>query len=454
MTGRAEAGRATSGWFVRLLVSMTRRVVWIALLASLAVGSAYAEGAGWGRPVTVISESTGLIGSYFVQSPSAARTAVVVSGASSRLVLVMRRADGSFGSRVDVPGERGVLGEDIAMNDRGAMVIGWPAYASNPPPGDENDLCWCGVRAVLRRADGRFGAVRDLAPPAAFQTAPGVAITPAGAAVAAWTDAGHALHVAEASAGGRFGASRTVATGVDDYFLDTVSGRPLLLWRAGQQVFELPSPFIASRPVGALGSGESLSNEDTIVASDRRGDELRVWAAYGNNGVDIRAAGRRTGESFGAPRVIAHAGPAGTACVVNATMSSTGQALAAWNCAYPDPGRRDGFGQAAYLASDGRPLALSHRQSVLAAGDRPAIALDRNGRAIAGWQMPDYRGYIAVTGAHRQFDRFRPIARVPQSGATPVDVAITPQRIGLATWVDEPGRRSERVRVASIRLPI
>jgi hypothetical protein len=295
--------------------------------------------------------------------------------------------------------------------------------------------------------------VRDLAPPAAFQTVPGVAISPGGAAVAAWTNGGNALRVAEASAGGRFGAARTVATGVNDYFLDTDRGRPLLLWRAGQQLFELASPFMSSRPVGALGSGESLSAEDTVLASDRRGDELRVWAAYGNSGVDIRAAGRRSGASFGAPRVIAHAGPAGTTCVVNATMTTHAQAFAAWECGYPDPGRRDGFAQAAYLASDGRPQALSRRQSVLAAGHRPRMALDRNGRAIAAWQMTGYNGYIAVTGAHRQFDSFRPIARFPQNGANPVDVAITPQRIGLATWVDEPSRRSQRVRVASIRLP-
>jgi hypothetical protein len=401
-------------------------------LAALALPPV-AEGTGWSAPSRVASRpSSGLVIPWYAQSPNGRRTDLVVADYREPDIVYPISPGGRLGRPWRVPLKLGATDADLSLNDAGATALAWAVDAPNPTP-DQEGTCWCQVRAVVRQPNGRFGPATTLTEPAQV-TALGSTIAPDGSATVFSSEwhperAEEPLSVAEAAPRGRFSRARTIVPSVLDFAVDSVRGRPLLLYeergRPGQQLALAP-PYATAQPVGSLSSGDPFARGD--VAGDGRGNELIVNA-------DIAISHRSAGGTFAPFRQFAK--PSGTDCGMTMRMNSR-IAVAAWNCGDNNQGQA----QVAVLSPRGRLLRLSRSRTVYPGGEAPTLALDRNGRWVAAFRE-DFQtnGFVALSGRGKHPDPWRRIVARSRQLQAP-DVAILRGGIAHAAWVDDPGKRA------------
>jgi hypothetical protein len=360
-------------------VCRLRRLAIVLLALGAVPAPAYAGG--WSRPIVVttlpfVSVST----SYFVQSPGRNRTSLVVAGDKTPLTVFDFTRGASSAPAFTVPTGDGFPAESLAESARGAFAIAWAAITPNPPPYDDGE-CWCRIRATTRSAGARFTQTRTMSTPRSDQDAPSVAIAPDGEATTVWgewhpTTSKTAVRVAVARGGRAFGRPRTIASDVSDWTLDTVDGRPLVVFAPNhtQTLYAAAAPFNRARAIGP-DLDYPLADE---LAGDGRGDEVLVTGS-GNGDPNLSVAYRPAGGVFGAPHRFATVPPADD-CQLASGFDGR-MAVVAWSC-IPRT-FRDGFGQAALISPSGRILALSRRHAVRAGA--PSVAIAAPATAYATW---------------------------------------------------------------------
>lgn len=427
---------------------MCRRLAIAAVAILTLATTAVARAPVWDHRVVVAREAAGeLMEPYFVRSPGRRQVVLVDSGFDTRTRILVRREDGSFGRPIRVPSRPSVYSEaPVAVNDRGAMVFGWAADAPNAPADFEGDSCWCRAQAVVRRPDGRFGSIRTLSSAALGQGAVFPYVDARGRMSVFWISH-RALRYAEALPSGRLTPARTVATRINSWDVSNdASGAQLLEWRTGAQWYAATQPFEVSREIPPPTYGGAFA---VAFANDGHGHEVRV-AAVDHDKVDITAAVRRVGGSFGHARLIAHAAPGGTLCDVGAAMNVHRRVFAVWDCQRGESGA--GYARGAMLTRDGRVRSMSGRHAALSAGTYMGMDLDDHGHAVAVWQEPDYDDIVSLVATRGRIAGFRRVAHSHGMDRTSIGATIAPRGRALATWADSRYGRAVRIKVATIDL--
>jgi hypothetical protein len=457
-------------------MAVPTRVASLTIVALLLGIGTSARAAGWSRPVTIGYEAAGSTAvSGFVASPNGHWVDLVTLRERTGFELYPWRRRGSFGPPTRVPSsrdaeylERGDLqfhGQypGAAINNAGAMILGWMQVPQRARTGDGADECFCAVRAVVRRADGRFGPVSTLAPPSGpDKKLLGVEITPSGRAGGLWEELGAGFQFAGTTRAGRFLSRQLVSRPGYSAVLNTFNGNPQVIFSTPEEpesvnaptlVYEANAPFARKALVGALAPAKDIADTGTALVTDGHGDDLMISTDWEFG--EVKIAYRPSGGSLGAARTIAHTGTPGVGvqCDLSATMNARGEALAAWACD-PSNGTSAGppdFGQAALFGPGGQISDLSQRRLVTDGG-APAVALDGKGRALVVWEARHYDGLISLAGSHGRFGPDETVLRQALGGSTNVGVAITEYGDDLVTWNDQSPDGTERLRVAHTHL--
>ena len=439
------------------------------LCAATPVSGASPRTAGWSRPTTVAYGADGVPETGFVQSQNGRWTDLVTLRARVGLELYPWLHGGSLGSPVHVPSSRGAeyveeqialnfLGHypGVAINNAGAVVLGWDEQGSSEKSGLGVDECFCAVRAIVRRADGRFGAASTLAPASGpYSHLLGVEIGSGETASVLWEDPTEEVHFAESTDAGRFLAPKPHVQLTYPALLNSVRETPRIIeygkGDASRMLYESEPPFLSQTPIGEV-PRPSDAGTGTALVSDKQGDELAISTEWEPDGT-VQTAYRPAGGTFGPVRTIAHTIPPGVdpSCDLSATMNEQGETLAAWTCEPVEDSAEGEFGQAALFNRKGGLEDLTGRHPAtyeLA----PAVALDNSGRALVAWGAPGESGLVSLSGAQGRFGRYQTIVREPVQ-LTTISVEIAQGGTGLATWKDFLPDGAERIMIDHLHLP-
>jgi hypothetical protein len=442
----------------RELTNLACRASVLAIAGLLAGSASSGFATGWSKPTTVAYEAPGAIAeARLLESPDQARTDLVTVRGRTGIELYPWGSAGAFSRPSRVPGSLHARFPSAAMDARGAVALVWTEALGYR--GERGEFCICHVRADVRPAGRRNGPVTALALDSRKSPQDlGVVISKQGRAGVLWS-AGSEILFAEATQAGRFGQARTVARG-DYRIADEGSRGPEVIYgvERGNETFlsdlyATGPPFAGRAFLGSVDESPVLS-----INSDARGDVLIVLIEEETG--EVQAIYRPAEGRFGKPSVVARLRPGALhQCSLGTAMNARGEALAAWACSPTGDvagvkGEPD-FGQAALLAPGARVAAVSARHAV-AVANPPGVAINNGGLGLVAWQdavHDPYNGLISLDVAHNGFGSYRTLVREPFAVNPLVDLAVTSQGVGLATWIDESRFGTERIRVSSIRLP-
>ena len=302
---------------------------------------------------------------------------------------------------------------------------------------------------------GVLGKVKTLTPPSGpIHQLWGSEIEPDGAASVLWKELdgskpGEPLWFSQATHAGGWGAPRLVTSKSASQALESVNGRPQIVYQrftegaeanavgASSVVYALQPPSVTSSLIGLL-PGE-ISEDDTSIVSDGRGDDLIVSSEWGMGAVQI--VYRHAGGRFGPAQTIAHFN-AVDSCPLTATMNERGEALAAWMC--HDSGSENPRGSVgvAWFSRGGEPRYLTAR---LNAYTEPQIALGARGRWLVVFEAADEKGLVTLSGDRGHLNARTKLASRPFRSSSPLGVAVTRDDTALVA-LSEPSR-GERERI-------
>ena len=337
------------------------------------------------------------------------------------------------------------------------------------------------VWAAYQPSGQGFGTAALIGTETGAQTAPAVALDPSGNAVATWVyDDSHnqVIQAAYAPAGSPFGAIQTLSADGQDAAAPRIAedggGDAMIVWQRSngtyQQIWSAYRPSGGSFSAVGVVAGEAGNQATPTVAMDSSGDATAVWQyddgtskviqyadapaspapifgapgtltldadgtasapqlagdAAGDTAViwnidkgathEIQADGRPSGGSFPAAGAQATLGPADTAQQPQIALTSTGATVAAWDTAAdvidaalaPSPAG-SAFGSATSLSDPAQPAIA------------PALAVDGQGNAIAGWLRFDGADEIAqAAGFDGGAGPTNSAQLIPSSTAAPV----------------------------------
>jgi hypothetical protein len=184
-------------------MTVANRSVSIALAwLVLGLGGASARATGWSHPVTVAREGElSTTGAALVESPNGRRIYLVAAREHNGYDLYAWLSGGSFGAATRVPSaplyREGTEGDrrgqfpspSAAVNDAGAVVVGWSEVPRGVEPNLGVEGCFCAIRAVVRDPVGQFAPVSTVAPPSSpDKRLLGIGITPRGRASVLWEE--------------------------------------------------------------------------------------------------------------------------------------------------------------------------------------------------------------------------------------------------------------------------
>lgn len=248
-------------------------------------------------------------------------------------------------------------------------------------------------------------------------------------------DFGNAIRAYTRPLGGSFGAAQLLdhRPGYPYGVATAPNGAVIAYWlgtdQAGSETYELRA---AVRRAGAAEFGPvqdvsepGLPAEGVQLVFDRAGNTLIAWTVDGR----LEYAIRPPGGSFGTRRVLAAAAGYGATHAIAATPA--GRAVAAWRASGGAKHQvraafgtvADGFGASRRIGGD--------------ANRGPFVALDRDGEAVAAWQVRSgsssvLRAAVAAPAA----ERFGASRRVHSGYSEPVGVVADGHGTATVAWLD------------------
>jgi len=319
------------------------------------------------------------------------------NGADSIVQAAVRAPGGGFGPAQDlsVAGNSASVPQ-IALDAHGNAIAVW--QRSN----GANSI----VQAAFRPAGGSFGAAQNLSAAGQHASDPQVAFDGEGAAVAVWQRSNGTHSIVQSSfrpAGGSFGAVQDLSAAGQNAYEPQVAvdshGNAVAVWeRYNGAHYIVQASF---RPAGgSFGAVQDLSAvgqsaQHPQVALDGQANAVAVWERYNGFNHIVQAATRPgTSGVWQSPKDLSAAGQ--DAFDPQVSFDRQGNALAVWR-------RNDGVSYIVQAAMRSAGGSFGAAQDVSAAGhttERPQVAFDEHGDAIAVWSGANGANYI-VQAARR-----------------------------------------------------
>lgn len=223
----------------------------------------------------------------------------------------------------------------IALAADGEAMAVWRYDVAAEPDVVENV-----IQAAVRPLEGGFLPQGDISDPGGNSSAPMLAATPAGEAVAAWIRDDGVDRLARYSIrppGGSFGDSEDLSAFGEDAFDTDIAiapdGEAVAAWTASDGSDSVVQAA-DRQPGGSFGSPETVSapSSDTrspgVVLNDD-GAGAAVWQRSNGSHLVVQAARRASSGGFSAPEDLSAAG--GNAVSTTVGIDSDGGAVAAWS---------------------------------------------------------------------------------------------------------------------------
>jgi hypothetical protein len=463
----ASEGRDVTGAECNTVRVLSVTVAALAVACALCCSYAGASAAGWKRAARLTSRAS--THDEFVASPDGRRIDLVTLTEGHGFALYPWLPGGALGTPLQVPssrdagytegGGRQFHGEypGAAINDAGAFVLAWETRGHEVGLGVNE--CFCAVRAVVGQADGRLGAVKTLARPSGpTHDLLGSTIEPDGRASVLWQQyngpgtvlvSGSELWLSQSTRAGRWSAPRQIARETGSQSLESVDGRPQVIYQRfiegaeakafGPEVsvvsaiYAAQPPLASPRLIGFSADGE-ISNDGSSIVSDGHGDDLIISSEWEREGV-VQALYRHAGGRFGSPRTIARFDELDD-CPLTATMNKRGEALAAWTCSKLGSESPTDTVQVAWFGRAGKPRYVSR---ALGAFGAPRIALGARGRWFVVAEAPGGKGLVTLSGYRGHVGARKKLTRKLFRSSSLLGVAVTRDGTALMA-LSEPGR--------------
>jgi hypothetical protein len=346
---------------------------------------------------------------------------------------------------------------EIAMDDRGGVVIAWTYNDRSVPPdfNSRDEGCCLRVRATRLVRGRRFLATRTISPGRQDAFALALAMSRRGAAAIVWTRAG-LLEGAFARRGRSFGHARGIAgvryaNGVAPFVAYTARGRTLVTWAVTVYAAgSTPLARVLERTRSAAGRwsdrrtvGVLLNADSPHIETDASGAQVAAWRGPRGR---ILAARRPAGGHFGAAHQVGPAGGAGSYTTSpGLAVAPDGSATIAWRT-FP----AHGFDVLASTAAPAKrfrpPTRLRRERSNRGFVTEPVVAAGSGDLGFVVWPRNGGDRTPMLVAAARD-GRFGAARRLPTVGRTaefmgPAITALphgraaavipTPRRVGVA----------------------
>ena len=271
----------------------------------------------------------------------------------------------------------------VAVGPAGEAVAVWCQYPTYGPSSRYR------IESSFRPAGGHWEAAVTLSDPEYDSYSPQVAIAPTGKIVAAWDgfygeDGDQTVQVAEMQ-GGRWGEPQAVSGGPSSWWPKVAAGTAgaTVVWQSEEGLIEA-----ASQPAGGewqppveLAGPESTEPE---IGADAAGNAVAIWRSEYEPGAEyVEGAAHPVGGPWSEPTVIAGPVPNGETGL-DLAVASNGQTLAAWSV-----WQREGTHEERYVEEASglegeweEPTTLSQAGAWAV---RPAVALDSQGDGAVAW---------------------------------------------------------------------
>lgn len=298
------------------------------------------------------------------------------------------------------------------------------------------------VQAASRPAGGTWGAPVELSVPGENAGLPRVAMDAAGDAVAVWvrSDGSHRIvQAASRPAGGTWGAPVELSVpgadaGEPEIAVDP-SGDAVAVWTLSEgsdvivQAASRPAGGSWGAPTDLSAAGEEAGEPE--IAVDPSGDAVAVWTREEGFYSTVETVGRPAGGTWGAPVELSAPGVADFGPQV--ALDAAGTTVAVWE-------RHDARGELVEAAVRppgggwGAPVELS---SPAENTERPEVAVDPAGDAVAVWSRHDGGEYVAQAASRPAGGSWGAPTdlSVPNQIAFDLQVGVDPAGDAVAVWV-------------------
>ena len=192
------------------------------------------------------------------------------------------------------------------------------------------------------------------------------------------------------------------------------------------------TPAVAA-PAWLAPTNLSVGNEDgedPQVAAGPQGEAIAIWESYDGSGTTIETASRPPGGSWSTPTQLT--APGLDAYNPEIAIGPQGEAIAIW--ARVDGGKP--LIQVATRAVDGGWSAATNLSAPGQQADRPQVAIDAQGNAIAAWERSDGSHYIVQAATRPAGGSWSAPAGLSAAGqnATNPMLAVNPEGEAITVW--------------------